>query len=83
MKQTKFSFWQIIIEPCKEGGFFAKCPDLQGCYAEGETYDEVLENIQDVIQIHLDFLKEKGDIKKTFRQREKKFNIQMPIPAIC
>ena len=42
--------YPIIIEPCEEGGFFAKCPALQGVHAEGETYSETLENIESVIR---------------------------------
>jgi predicted RNase H-like HicB family nuclease len=51
---------QVIIEPCEEGGYFAACPALQGCHAEGETYLEALENIQDIIRIHLESRAELG-----------------------
>ena len=51
---------RVIIEPCEEGGYFATCPCLQGCHAEGETYLEALENIQDVIKIHLESRAELG-----------------------
>ena len=51
---------RVIIEPCEEGGYFATCPALQGCHAEGETYLEALENIQDIIWIHLESRAELG-----------------------
>ncbi|MHC1577664.1 HicB family protein [ANME-1 cluster archaeon ex4572_4] len=51
---------RVIIDPCEEGGYFATCPALQGCHAEGETYLEALENIQDVIKIHLESRAELG-----------------------
>jgi predicted RNase H-like HicB family nuclease len=35
------------------GGFFVSCPALQGCYSQGATYDEALENIKDAIRLHL------------------------------
>jgi predicted RNase H-like HicB family nuclease len=47
------SFFSIVIEPCEEGGYFASCPVLQGCHAEGETYGEAIDNIHDVIKVHL------------------------------
>jgi len=53
---------QVIIEPCEEGGYFATCPALQGCHAEGETYLEALENIQDIIRIHLESRAELGTL---------------------
>ena len=51
---------RVIIEPCEEGGYFATCPALQGCHAEGESYLEALENIQDIIRIHLESRVELG-----------------------
>lgn len=43
----------IVIE--KDGdGYFAFCPDLQGCYTQGETYEEALANIEDAIRLHLE-----------------------------
>lgn len=53
---------RVIIEPCDEGGYFAICPALQGCHAEGETYLEALENIQDIIKIHLESRAELGTL---------------------
>jgi len=42
----------VMIEK-SEDGYFATCPSLQGCYTQGETYEEVLLNIQDAISLHL------------------------------
>lgn len=50
MKNYRFS---IAIEKDKDG-YFAFCPELQGCYAQGDTYEEVLENIRDVIRLHVE-----------------------------
>jgi len=33
----------------------------QGCYAQGDTYDETLENITDAIRLHLEDIAESGD----------------------
>ncbi len=48
MRSYRFS---IVIEQDKDG-CFAFCPELQGCYAQGETYEEVIANIKDVIKLH-------------------------------
>jgi len=42
----------IIVEQDQDG-YFVYCPDLQGCYSQGETYEEALENIKDAIKLHL------------------------------
>lgn len=49
MKTYRFS---IVIEKDEEG-YFAFCPELQGCYTQGDTYEEVLENIEDAIRLHV------------------------------
>ncbi len=50
MSVYKFS---VIIEKDKDG-YFALCPELQGCYTQGDTYEEVLENIRDAIRLHIE-----------------------------
>ena len=49
MKIQNFS---VIIEQDKNG-FVAECLDLQGCYTQGKTYEEVLKNIKDAIKLHV------------------------------
>jgi predicted RNase H-like HicB family nuclease len=56
---TKYKL-RVIIEQCEESGYFATCPALQGCHAEGETYLKALENIQDIIRIPLENRAELG-----------------------
>lgn len=43
----------IVIEH-DEDGYFAFCPELQGCYTQGSTHEEALENIKDVIKLHIE-----------------------------
>jgi predicted RNase H-like HicB family nuclease len=42
----------IVIEKDKDG-YFAMCPALQGCYSQGDTYEEALANIEDAIRLHI------------------------------
>lgn len=53
MKQTYL--YPVIIDECEEGGFIAKCPVLQGCYAEGKTVKEAIGNLKDVIKVVSEF----------------------------
>jgi predicted RNase H-like HicB family nuclease len=50
----------IIIEK-DEDGFTAFCPELQGCYSQGDSYEEALENIRDVITLHIEDRRESGE----------------------
>ncbi len=49
MKAYRFA---IVVEK-DEDGYFAYCPELQGCYTQGETFEEVLENAGDVVRLHV------------------------------
>ena len=52
-KSTKVLNYRVLIERDEDGIFVASIPTLQGCYTEGDTYEEVLKNIKDVINLHL------------------------------
>lgn len=43
----------IVLEADAEG-YFVSCPALQGCYSQGETYEEAVENIKDAIRLHIE-----------------------------
>lgn len=43
----------VVIEK-DDDGYFAYCPPLQGCYSQGETYEEVIANIEDAIRLHIE-----------------------------
>lgn len=43
----------IIVESDPHG-YFVSCPSLQGCYSQGETYEEAVENIKDAIRLHIE-----------------------------
>jgi len=51
----------IVIEKDKNG-YFAFCPELKGCHTQGDSIEEVLENIKEAIELYLETLspEEKG-----------------------
>ena len=44
--------YPIIVERDKEG-YYVSCPALQGCYSQGDTYEEAVNNIEDAIRLHI------------------------------
>jgi len=54
-----FHFSAIIEKD--EDGYFAYCPELQGCHTQGDTYEEALENIKDAIKLCVADLIESGE----------------------
>ncbi len=57
MRTYRFS---IVIEEDGDG-FYAYCPELQGCYTQGETYEEAMENIHDAIRLHVEDRLSRGE----------------------
>lgn len=45
--------FKVMLVPEDEGGFSVRCPGLPGCWSQGETEEEALENIADAIREYL------------------------------
>jgi len=41
---------KVIIHEAEEGGYWAEAPAIPGCATQGETLDELLANVQEVIE---------------------------------
>ena len=54
MKRT----FTVIIEKDENGVYVAEVPDLKGCYTQGDSVTEVMENIKEVIEMCLENQKE-------------------------
>ncbi len=39
-----------IIHPAEEGGYWAEVPALPGCITEGDTLEEVTQNLKDAVE---------------------------------
>jgi predicted RNase H-like HicB family nuclease len=57
MKSYRFS---VITEKDRDG-YFTFCPELPGCYTQGYTYEEALENIKDAIRLHIEDRLQSGE----------------------
>lgn len=43
--------YPVIVQEDITGGYWVSCPIFQGCYSQGETVDEALENIKEAIAL--------------------------------
>ncbi|MBA7471508.1 hypothetical protein ES707_06814 [subsurface metagenome] len=53
--------YTVVIEKT-EKNYGAYVPDLPGCVAVAETKNELLKLIREAIELHLESLKESGDL---------------------
>ncbi|MCK4403814.1 MAG: type II toxin-antitoxin system HicB family antitoxin [candidate division Zixibacteria bacterium] len=45
----------VVIEK-DEHGYYAYCPELEGCQTQGETFEETLKNIREAVELYLETL---------------------------
>jgi predicted RNase H-like HicB family nuclease len=57
----------VIIEKDDEG-YYAYCPELDGCQTQGDTLEEVLASIREAVALYLETLPE--DERNTCLSRE-------------
>ena len=50
----------VLIHPAEEGGYWTEVPALPGCFSQGETIEDAVENSQDAIECYLSGLREEG-----------------------
>ena len=53
MKSPKSQSFPVVIEH-DENGWYAECPVLEGCYAQGDSYEDLMKNIKEVILLSLE-----------------------------
>jgi predicted RNase H-like HicB family nuclease len=59
-------FYKVVLQQSEEG-YSVSCPALPGCWSQGETESEALENIKDAIEEYLAVLNEQikdGEIRE-------------------
>ena len=55
--------YNVVLEEDPDGGYIVHCPALPGCFSQGETKEEAIENIKEAILVYLESLqKDKEEI---------------------
>jgi predicted RNase H-like HicB family nuclease len=52
----------VIVHPAEEGGYWLEVPSLPGCFAQGETLEDLLDEGRAAIRSHLAALAEDGQV---------------------
>jgi predicted RNase H-like HicB family nuclease len=53
-KNMKNKEFYVVIERDQEGIYVGEVPQLKACYSQGETIDELMHNIREVIELCLE-----------------------------
>ncbi len=55
----------VYIEQDEDGIFIGSVPSISSCYAQGDTQEELMANLSDVVRLCLRNQEDSEDIKKT------------------
>jgi predicted RNase H-like HicB family nuclease len=52
--------YSVVIHEDSEGGYWAEVPALPGCYSQGETLPELMDNVREAIAGVVEVMREQG-----------------------
>jgi predicted RNase H-like HicB family nuclease len=52
--------YSVVLHHADEGGYWVEVPALPGCYSQGDSLDETLENVKEAVELYLETLSEEG-----------------------
>jgi predicted RNase H-like HicB family nuclease len=67
----------VVIEKDKSG-YYAFCPELEGCQSQGDTFEEVMSNIKEAIEAYVETLSE-DEIKEALSKEIVSTNVEIKI----
>ena len=79
LNHKKIHEYNVVFQEETKGGYSAWVPDLPGCASQGETIEEVLNNIKEAIALYLEDNQEQDS--KTDSHFKKQFVIPVQIYA--
>jgi len=69
LSKIKNSRFPVVVEKNKDGFYVVECTLFKGCYSQGETLDNALKNIKEVIELCLEE-KENQEVLKRYKPQE-------------
>lgn len=52
--------YHLNVFEAEEGGFWAEVVELQGCVAQGDTLDDLMQNARDAVAVFTEVMEEDG-----------------------
>ncbi len=51
----------VVLHQEEDAGYWVECPSLPGCFSQGDTREEALENIKEAIEAYIESLQKHGE----------------------
>ena len=78
MRITDF---KITVQENEGGGYLARCDDIQGAFAEGDTPEDAIANCIGVIDMIISYRRERNEQLPLKKQRETE-SVSVSIPIL-
>ena len=46
--------YYVLIHENEEGGCWGECPELPGCFSQGDTLEQLMEHMREAVELYLD-----------------------------
>ena len=69
--------YSVIVHEAGEGGYWVEAPALPGCYSQGETLDDALDNVKEAIALYLEALMD--DDRRIPMDSDVVFHVAVPV----
>ncbi len=53
--------YHVVLEADPDGGYVAVVPAFPGCYSQGDTEREAVDNVREAIALTIDDMRERGE----------------------
>ena len=64
----------MICSKQSNGTYFAICPEIKGCFTQGDTYEEATANLKELVEITLKEEVAQGEVRETLFAENKIFS---------
>ncbi|MEK6981626.1 MAG: type II toxin-antitoxin system HicB family antitoxin [Candidatus Micrarchaeota archaeon] len=79
MQKSKIKEYEVVIEQDENKVYVAYVPELPGCHTEGDTINEVVENIKEAMDLYLEYTQSKVENPMKFIEVRK---VAVPVASI-
>ena len=72
----------IVCSKQSNGSYFAVCPEMKGCFTQGDTYEEACANLKELIELTIKEELTKEDLDEILLSKSKIFSeMEVAVPA--
>ena len=64
----------MICSKQSNGAYFAICPEIKGCFTQGDTYEETYTNLKELVEITIKEELTEEDIEEILQSKTKIFS---------